>query len=436
MSARYIGRANVRKLLEPLEGTAGRTVYADGDDDDRGAARRDADVRAGARRRRTTRCTSGRVLEAIAEDHLVAVLLVRLGGYAVGTFDGEQLVTSKVGSRFVKNRHKKGGSSSNRFRRRREEQAKALIEEAADVAAAVLTPTPFSALGGDRSAVDGVLAAKRELAWLRERAIPHFLTVPEPRLRVLEALPYDLYAVARRGAWRVTTTHRYGEHRDQFCELAGGGGPTAVLLHGGFWRAKYECDLMRPMAADLSARGWATWNVEYRRVGAGGGYPATLEDVSAACRAADELGLGPLVAIGHSAGGHLALWLASERLSRQRSRSPASRASPTPSSTASGTTPRSSSWGRRRPSHRRPTRTPIRCSGCRRACRRSSSTARATTSSRSANRGRMRTAPRRPATTASCVEFRGGHFSVIEPSSDVWPTIADRLESLRPKLPA
>ena len=137
----------------------------------------------------------GPVLEAIAEDHLVAVLLVRLGGYAVGIFDGEQLVTSKVGSRFVKNRHKKGGSSSNRFRRRREEQAKALIEEAADVAAAVLTPTPFSALGGDRSAVDGVLAAKRELAWLRERAIPHFLTVPEPRLRVLEALPYDLYAV-------------------------------------------------------------------------------------------------------------------------------------------------------------------------------------------------------------------------------------------------
>jgi hypothetical protein len=120
---------------------------------------------------------------------------VRLGGYAVGVFDGERLVTSKVGSRFVKNRHKKGGSSSNRFRRRREEQAKALLEEAADVAAAVLTPTPFSALGGDRTAVDGVLAVKRELGWLRDRAIPRFLTVPEPRLRVLEALPYDLYSV-------------------------------------------------------------------------------------------------------------------------------------------------------------------------------------------------------------------------------------------------
>ena len=148
---------------------------------------------------RTRRCTSGRCSRRSRDDHLVAVLLVRLGGYAVGVFDGEQLVASKVGSRFVKNRHKKGGSSSNRFRRRRDEQAKALVEEAAEVAAAVLT----------RGATSRVQRARRrpvarstafwrrsaELAWLRERAIPRFLTVPEPRLRVLEALPYDLYAV-------------------------------------------------------------------------------------------------------------------------------------------------------------------------------------------------------------------------------------------------
>ncbi len=131
-------------------------------------------------------------------DHLVAVLLVRLGGYAVGVLEGERIVTSKVGSRFVKNRHKKGGSSANRFRRRREEQAKALVEEAAEVAATVLTPwreRPFVALGGDQRAVDGVLAARADLAWLRERALPRFFTVEEPRLRTLEALPYDLYAV-------------------------------------------------------------------------------------------------------------------------------------------------------------------------------------------------------------------------------------------------
>ena len=105
----------------------------------------------------------GPLLEEIARDHLVAVLLVRLGGYAVGMLEGERIVTSKVGSRFVKNRHKKGGSSANRFRRRREEQAKALIEEAAEVTASVLSPAPFVALGGDEAAVEGVLAARADL---------------------------------------------------------------------------------------------------------------------------------------------------------------------------------------------------------------------------------------------------------------------------------
>jgi hypothetical protein len=126
-------------------------------------------------------------------------LLVRLGGYAVGVFEGETLVASKVGSRFVKGRHKKGGSSANRFRRRREEQARALVGEAARVAATVLGPwrdrVEYAALGGDRSAVEAVLAAEPELAWLRERALDRFFTVPEPRQRVLERLPYDLYAV-------------------------------------------------------------------------------------------------------------------------------------------------------------------------------------------------------------------------------------------------
>src|SRR5205823_6850474 len=111
------------------------------------------------------------LFEEIARDHVVAVLLVRLGGYAVGVFEGERLVASKVGSRFVKNRNKKGGSSSNRFRRRREEQAKALVREAGDVAATILGPwrdrAEFAALGGDRSAVDATLRACPELAWLR-----------------------------------------------------------------------------------------------------------------------------------------------------------------------------------------------------------------------------------------------------------------------------
>ncbi|MGH3072212.1 MAG: acVLRF1 family peptidyl-tRNA hydrolase [Gaiellaceae bacterium] len=138
------------------------------------------------------------LLEALERDPTVAVLLVRMGGYAVGVFEGEQLVASKVGARFVKGRHKKGGSSSGRFRRRRGEQERELVDAAAAEAARVLGPWQAKvedvALGGDRSAVSRVLAARADLAWLQPLALERFFDVPEPRLRVLEALPYQLYA--------------------------------------------------------------------------------------------------------------------------------------------------------------------------------------------------------------------------------------------------
>lgn len=198
MSVRYIGRENVRKMLDPLEGTPGSTVYLDG------AAHVVSDA-LGVRRFRPSFGLGHTgtyetvhiepLLEEIARDHVVAVLLVRLGGYAAGMFEGERLTRSKVGARFVKNRNKKGGSSSNRFRRRREEQANALVREAADVAAEVLSPAPFAALGGDKTAIDAVLAESGALLWLRDRAIPRFFAVPDPRLRTLETLSYDLYAV-------------------------------------------------------------------------------------------------------------------------------------------------------------------------------------------------------------------------------------------------
>jgi hypothetical protein len=198
MSVRYIGRDNLWKMLEPLEGAPGSTVYANGEVrlvSDTFGVRNFSPSFGLAHVGTYDTVHVAPLLDEIARDHLVAVLLVRLGGYAAGMFDGERLLRSKVGARFVKNRNKKGGSSSNRFRRRREEQAKALIEEAAAVAAQVLAPAPFAALGGDRTAIEAVLVEKRELAWLRERSIPRFLTVPDPRLRTLETLPYDLYAV-------------------------------------------------------------------------------------------------------------------------------------------------------------------------------------------------------------------------------------------------
>jgi predicted RNA methylase len=198
--ARFVGRENVRKRLASLEGQHGRTSYANG------AVRIELPDEAIVVRppfglpheREYDRVRLGPLLEALDEDHVVAALLVRLGGYAVGVFEGERLVASKVGTRFVKNRHKKGGSSSNRFRRRREEQARALIEEAAEVAVRVLDPwrgrVEFVALGGDRAAINEVLAASPQLDWLAKRTIPRFFTVPEPRRRELERFSYELYS--------------------------------------------------------------------------------------------------------------------------------------------------------------------------------------------------------------------------------------------------
>jgi hypothetical protein len=197
---RFVGRENVRKRLAPLEGDPGRTIYADG------AVRIEAAGEVITVRPAFGLAHEGEyevvrlepLFEALADDYVVAALLVRLGGYAVGVFDGERLVASKVGARFVKGRHKKGGSSSGRFRRRRDEQARALIEEAAEVAGGVLEPwrerAEFAALGGDRAAVARVLAASPGLAWLSERALPRFFTVADPRRAVLERLPYELYA--------------------------------------------------------------------------------------------------------------------------------------------------------------------------------------------------------------------------------------------------
>jgi dipeptidyl aminopeptidase/acylaminoacyl peptidase len=88
---------------------------------------------------------------------------------------------------------------------------------------------------------------------------------------------------------------------------------VAVLIHGGFWRQRYGRELEGGIARDLLARGWAVWTIEYRRLGGGGGWPATFEDVAAAIRALP-LDASHVVAIGHSAGGQLALWAAAEGL--------------------------------------------------------------------------------------------------------------------------
>lgn len=117
----------------------------------------------------------------------------------------------------------------------------------------------------------------------------------------------------------------YGREPQQFghlrlpdAEEAGPGPyPLVIVIHGGYWRARYDLGYFGAACGALGRLGLATWNIEYRRMGdPGGGWPGTLEDVATAADFARSLAqaypldLGRVVTLGHSAGGHLALWLA------------------------------------------------------------------------------------------------------------------------------
>jgi acetyl esterase/lipase len=128
------------------------------------------------------------------------------------------------------------------------------------------------------------------------------LELPQP--------PYDL---------RLT----YGSDPLQFGHLrlppGPGPHPIAVLIHGGCWRSQFDLSHLSSAAAALTSRGVATWNVEYRRVGSDGGWPGTFQDVGQAVDFVRELArrvpidASRTVLVGHSAGGHLALWAAGRR---------------------------------------------------------------------------------------------------------------------------
>ncbi|HEX6375524.1 MAG TPA: alpha/beta hydrolase [Allosphingosinicella sp.] len=106
--------------------------------------------------------------------------------------------------------------------------------------------------------------------------------------------------------------------------------PTALMVHGGCWQTEIaDRRIMNWIADDLRKRGIAVWNIDYRGVDrSGGGYPGTFADAAAAADALRghaaryRLALSPLVAVGHSAGGHLALWLAARPAASARPPSP------------------------------------------------------------------------------------------------------------------
>jgi acetyl esterase/lipase len=139
------------------------------------------------------------------------------------------------------------------------------------------------------------------------------------------AMSAEPRSVLTRPAPPPDATVRYGEHPDHVADLRlpapdrdGPARPLVVVVHGGFWRAEYDRAHTGPLAADLAARGYPVAQLEYRRTGqTGGGWPGTFDDVAAGVAALPELvaeraeiAPGRPVLLGHSAGGHLALWYA------------------------------------------------------------------------------------------------------------------------------
>jgi acetyl esterase/lipase len=133
----------------------------------------------------------------------------------------------------------------------------------------------------------------------------------EPPKPVAASLPFERIA--------------YGKDAQQFGELrmpAPGNrrAPIVVVIHGGFWSSTYGLDVMTAACEALTSQGYATWNLEYRRLGeAGGGWPGTFLDVAAGLdhvrtlARRNPIDLRRLVTLGHSAGGQLALWGAGRR---------------------------------------------------------------------------------------------------------------------------
>lgn len=108
----------------------------------------------------------------------------------------------------------------------------------------------------------------------------------------------------------------YGDDPSQFGELTRPTGTSkgvVVVIHGGFWRSAYTLSLGRPLVESLVEEGWTAYNLEYRRVGNGGGWPETFDDVADgidALATVDGLDTATVIGLGHSAGGHLAVWAA------------------------------------------------------------------------------------------------------------------------------
>jgi acetyl esterase/lipase len=139
-----------------------------------------------------------------------------------------------------------------------------------------------------------------------------------------DSAPLSYADILARPRYKPSSHIAYGPANDQFGELwlpkGRGPYPTVVFIHGGCWNLNLPgLELMDYAAEDLRQRGFAVWNLEYRRLGGGGGYPGTFKDVAAGIDLlrklgkSDDLDLKRVVVVGHDAGGQLALWAAARQ---------------------------------------------------------------------------------------------------------------------------
>jgi len=129
--------------------------------------------------------------------YLLGVVLLRLGGYSVGVFEGDRLLTSKTGTRFVKGRHRAGGQSQRRFERRREEQARELFDKACSVVTAKLAEyekrLDYVFLGGDKLTLGSFLKRCEYLQGLTGKTLGRVLNVAKPRYEALRNAPAQIW---------------------------------------------------------------------------------------------------------------------------------------------------------------------------------------------------------------------------------------------------
>ena len=138
------------------------------------------------------------------------------------------------------------------------------------------------------------------------------------------SMPVTFSDVAELPAAAVSAEYRYGDKPSQFVRLwqrakdvdAAQSAPVVAFIHGGCWLQQFDLNHVAPLASALADRGFAVWVPEYRRVGEeGGGWPGSAEDIVAAIATlpmAEGVDLQRVLLAGHSAGGQLALWSASQ----------------------------------------------------------------------------------------------------------------------------